>query len=224
MKKLLAFFCCVIVVNTHAQNCLSYYYMQAKKNITMTIYNKKGEENGKMIYTVAEVSGSGSNAAATVNTEMFDKKGKSTVKTTNNIKCENGVMMMDLKMMMPQQQVEQFKNASATASNVYLEYPAAMNAGDQLKDGAFNMDIDNNGLKQSISMNITDRKVESKESVTTPAGTWDCYKISYKAKMNIKTMGIGMPLNFDGTEWFAPGFGVVKTESKNGSTAITAIN
>jgi hypothetical protein len=99
-----------------------------------------------------------------------------------------------------------------------------MNTGDQLKDGAFTMDIDNNGLKQSISMNITERKVESKESVTTPAGTWDCYKISYKGKMNIKTMGIGMLLNFDGTEWFAPGFGVVKTESKNGSTAITAIN
>jgi len=36
-------------------------------------------------------------------------------------------------------------------------------------------------------------------------------------------MGIGMPFNIDGTEWYAPGFGVVKTESKNGGTAITAI-
>jgi hypothetical protein len=36
-------------------------------------------------------------------------------------------------------------------------------------------------------------------------------------------MGIGVPMSFDGIEWYAPGFGVVKTESKNGGTAITAI-
>lgn len=36
-------------------------------------------------------------------------------------------------------------------------------------------------------------------------------------------MGIGVPFNIEGTEWFAPGFGIVKTESKHGRTAITAI-
>lgn len=85
------------------------------------------------------------------------------------------------------------------------------------------MELDNNGLKQSIHMEVTNRKVEARESVTTTAGTWDCYKISYKSKITIKTMGIGMPINIDGTEWYAPGFGVVKTESKNGGTAITSI-
>jgi hypothetical protein len=36
-------------------------------------------------------------------------------------------------------------------------------------------------------------------------------------------MGVGIPVNIEGTEWFAPGFGIVKTESKHGSTAITSI-
>ena len=36
-------------------------------------------------------------------------------------------------------------------------------------------------------------------------------------------MGIGIPVSTDVTEWFAPGFGIVKTESKGGGTAITAI-
>jgi hypothetical protein len=41
----------------------------------------------------------------------------------------------------------------------------------------------------------------------------------------MKTMGIGLPaMNMDNTEWFAPGFGIVKTQSKHGGTAITAIN
>jgi hypothetical protein len=41
--------------------------------------------------------------------------------------------------------------------------------------------------------------------------------------MKIKTMGIGMPMNIEGTEWFAPGFGVVKTQSKQGGTEIVSI-
>ena len=36
-------------------------------------------------------------------------------------------------------------------------------------------------------------------------------------------MGIGVPIKDEGTEWFAPGFGVVKTEGKHGGTAITSI-
>jgi hypothetical protein len=36
-------------------------------------------------------------------------------------------------------------------------------------------------------------------------------------------IGIGIPINADVTEWYAPGFGVVKTESGGGKTEITAI-
>jgi hypothetical protein len=86
------------------------------------------------------------------------------------------------------------------------------------------MDIDNgSGMKQSVNMEIKDRKVEGQEKITTPAGSWDCFKISYHGKMKIKTMGIGVPVNLDGVEYFAPGFGIVKTESKHGGTEITSI-
>jgi hypothetical protein len=98
-----------------------------------------------------------------------------------------------------------------------------MNTGDQLKDVSFDMDVDNHGLKSTVSMVISDRKVAGKESVTTTAGTWDCLKITYNSKITIKTMGIGVPIKDEGTEWFAPGFGVVKTEGKHGGTAITSI-
>ena len=154
---------------------------------------------------------------------MFDKKGKSIIKADMNVKCNGGVMMMDMKIFIPSQQAEQFNKAEATASNVFLEYPSNMKAGDNLKDGNFNMEINNNGLKQTLNMVIDNRKVESKESVTTPAGTWDCFKISFHSKLNIKTGPIGIPMNIEGTEWFAPGFGIVKSESKNGGTEITSI-
>jgi hypothetical protein len=106
---------------------------------------------------------------------------------------------------------------------MYMEYPQGMKVGDQLKDASMTMDVENKGMKQSVTIVVNNRKVEGKEPVTTPAGTWDCFKISFKSKVIIKTMGIGIPVNVDGTEWYAPGFGVVKSENKHGSSAITSI-
>jgi uncharacterized protein DUF3108 len=208
---------------SQGQDCKSYYFLQQNKTIEMTIYNKKGDANGKQVYTVSNVTNNGGSTSATVNSEMFSQKGKSIAKGHSEIKCTGGVMMIDMTMQLPQQQQEQFARADVKADKIYIEYPVNMKAGDKLKDATLDMTIDNSGMKQSVNMVTSDRTVIGKESVTTTAGTWDCFKITFKSKITIKTMGIGMPFNMEGTEWFAPGFGIVKTESKHGGTAITAI-
>lgn len=213
-----------LLTNTsQGQDCKNYYFLQQNKTIEMTIYNKKGEANGKQVYTVSDVTNKGSNSTATVNSELFNSKGKSMAKGHSEIACSGGVMMIDMTMQLPQQQQEQFSKADVKADKIYIEYPANMKVGDKLKDATLDMTIDNQGMKQSVNMVTSDRVVEGKESVTTTAGTWDCFKITFKSKITIKTMGIGMPFNMEGTEWFASGFGIVKTESKHGGTAITAI-
>jgi len=189
----------------------------------MTVYDKKGDVSGKQVYMVSNYNGNSSGSSATVNSEMFDKKGKSIAKGASTIKCNKGIMMMDMKMSMPQAQSAQIGNTDATAENVYLEYPAALTVGDNLKDGHMELNIDNRGMKQTLTMDVTNRKVDGKEKITTTAGAWDCYKITNTTKMKIKTMGIGIPINMDVTEWFAPGFGIVKSQSKYGGTAITSI-
>lgn len=220
---LFAIFCSLLTNVSLGQDCKGYYFLQQNKTIEMTIYNKKGEANGKQVYTVSNITTNGGSTSATVNSEMFNHKGKSMAKGHSEIKCTGGVMMLDMTMQLPQQQQEQFAKADVKADKIYIEYPVNMKAGDQLKDATLDMTIDNAGMKQTVNMVTSDRTVTGKESVTTTAGTWDCFKITYKSKITIKTMGIGMPFNIEGTEWFAPGFGVVKTESKHGGTAITAI-
>src|SRR6187402_1406258 len=201
--------------NIFSQECSSYYFLQNNKTIEMTISNNKGKESGKMTYVVSNSKKSGSSITATIDSEFVDAKGKSITKATNNVKCENGVMQMNMKAFIPPAQMEQMKTGEAKATDVYLEYPAKMNAGDQLKDGQFNMDYEStSGLKSSIEISITNRKVEGKETITTSAGTWECYKISAKNKIVSKIAGIGIPIRMDVIEWFAPGFGIVKTESK----------
>jgi hypothetical protein len=220
MKSL--FFTCLLFtgLNAISQDCKTYFFLQNNKTVEMTIYSKKGEESGKQVYQVSNLKNSGGTSTATITSEMFDKKGNSTVKNISNVKCVGGIMMMDMKMNIPQ---GQSFVTDATAENIYMEYPAKLNVGDNLKDGHMGLETETKGMKQSMVMDITNRKVEGKEKVTTAAGSWECYKITSKTKMKIKTMGIGIPMNMDVTEWFAPGFGVVKTQSKYGETAITAI-
>jgi hypothetical protein len=213
----------LLACSVSAQECTNYYFLQNNKTNEMTLYNRKGDPNGKQVYSVNDVKTTGGSTTSNFQSEMFDKKGKSMAKGTGKVECKGGVMFVDMKMKLPQQQQEQFGEADAKMDNMYIEYPSSMNPGDQLKDANMNLEIENNGMKQSVVMVINNRKVEAKESVTTTAGTWDCFKISYKTRITIKTMGIGVPVNFEVTEWYAPGFGIVKTDSKYGTTAVTSI-
>lgn len=216
---ILAVSCCA---NARAQNCSGYYFLQNNKTVEMDIYNKKGEVSGKQIYKVSNVSDSGNTTTAEISTQMLNNKGKEISKGTSKMKCENGMMMVDMKMSMPVQP-GQTVNADANASDIFIEYPNAMNIGDNLKDATMHLEMNSTGMKQTIDMEVTNRKVEGKEKITTGAGTWDCFKISCHMLMKMKIMGIGKPMEFDSVEWYAPGFGVVKTESKYGGTAIVAV-
>jgi hypothetical protein len=223
MKRIAFILCLIVSAALEAQDCASYYFMQGNKTVEMTLYKKDGDENGKQIYTVTNVTKTAGGMTSVVNSELFNKKGKSTAKGTDNMECTGGVFKVDLKMMIPSEQQKQLANGTAKAENMYIEYPATMKAGDVLKDGNMHLDMKVNNMDETVDLNVTNRKVVGKESITSAAGTWDCFKITFTNKMQVKVMGIGVPITIDGTEWYAPGFGAVKSESKYGTTLITSI-
>ncbi len=210
MKKL--FLAASIFVNAqlHAQNCTDYFFLQKGKTIEMTLYWKTGQSM-KQVYHVENVSSSGNVTTAVVNVEVI-AGGRSSVKSVNTIKCNGGNLLVNMKMSMPTPQGDK-DIIEAKSQEFYIEYPANMSVGDQLKDGILNLD---DGFK----MVVQDRKVQGKEKITTPAGTWDCFRITQKTKITIT--GIH-PIDVETTEWYAPGFGVVKTQSDKMRTEITSI-
>ncbi|MDP4149412.1 MAG: hypothetical protein Q8927_02590 [Bacteroidota bacterium] len=221
----------------YSQDCQSFFFFQKNKTIEMSISNKKGEPNGKQVYQVSDVTIAGGTTTATIATEMFDKNGNSLAKSNSSVQCHEGTIMVDMRMMLPPRESEQYA-ASARTQSFLLEYPTAMHVGDALKDGNLSMQLNMPppgagappgppgppGFGRTINMAISNRKVEAQESVTTPAGTWNCYKISFKCRMTVKNgVPFAIPVNLDGFEWYAPGFGVVKSQTKNSSTQITSI-
>ena len=219
-----------IAIGLSAQNCNGFYFFTENAEVVMTVYDKKGSEGGKLTYKISGVSKSGNNATAGFTSEFVDEKGKSLSKGAGKLKCTGGVLYVDAKVSVPQTSMAAYKDMDVKGEESFVEYPSSMSAGQTLKDVNFSMEVHNKGgLYSTVTLTQANRKVSGKETVTSPAGSWECWKISYDSQFKATMMGIGIPINMKTTEWFAPGFGVVKSESfsKNGkllgSTLITSV-
>lgn len=221
------FFLCAALAAT-AQDCKSFYYMVNNAVVEMSIYNDKEELMGKQLYKVAEVEKKGSDLVSTFSTSFLDKNGKEISKSEGKFKCNGVTIGVDMKMNIPGAPAQSM-NTKLKSTDSYLAYPTALRVGQYLADGAFHMESEVNGMPMVMDFKITERKVEAKESITTTAGTWECFKISYNIETKISVMGAGVPMDLKATEWFAPGFGMVKSMSYNkngklmGSTLITKL-
>ena len=79
-----------------------------------------------------------------------------------------------------------------------------------LKDAEMNMHVDATPMQLNFILTIYNRKVDAEESLKTPAGTFNCVKISQS--QHLKAM-ISMDTN--SIEWYAEGVGLVRSESYN---------
>jgi hypothetical protein len=85
-----------------------------------------------------------------------------------------------------------------------------LEVGQTLKDITYNMKMSMNGMNlMNRSFTVKDRKVESKESVSTPAGTFDCFKLT---STFISKGGLGSG-TMKTITWYAKNTGMVKSET-----------
>jgi hypothetical protein len=201
-------------ISLHAQDCKNYYCMTNNAEVQMTMYDKNSAKSGTMTWKISEVKKDGTAFSSSIVSTLSDEKGAEIAKGNGMYKCDGGKLMADMRMSLLQDQAKQLK-MDASIDNSYIEYPVAMKEGMQLPDGLLSMDMNNNGMMSNMNFEVKNRMVVGKEKITTEAGSWDAYKITYDAVMKIKMAGIGIPMNMKTTEWFVPNFGIVKTETFN---------
>jgi len=92
------------------------------------------------------------------------------------------------------------------------EFPMNMKVGDKMKDKTITFSIP--GKTPITVSTLKQTSVVGQENITTPAGTWDCFKIAIATITNLPAMG-SMPANtMTNTSymWFAPSIGLVKSQ------------
>lgn len=214
-----------------AQNCSGYYYLQNHTEVQMTTYDKHGKPAVVVTSRITDAKSIPGGMQSNFQSTIKDQDGNVIEEGNGTMKCDHGNLSIDMKQAMPSSSMKQFEDMRVKADEAYLTYPATMNIGQNLPGATFHMEMykkANNKRFATVDYTISKRKVEGKETVSTPAGNWNCFKITYNMVMKIK-IGIGIPMHFTVTEWFAPDFGIVKTTDYNkkgeviGSTELTSL-
>lgn len=252
MKKLTCIIASLLITaQLLAQDCTQYLYMQKNKTIEMTFFTNKGDARFKSISTVSDVKTESGITTATVVSQGYDKNGKALGgQNTVRYKCDGHVVMMEMNFDIPQQQSDKSAKMDIKVNGDFTEFPTDMKVGDHLKDASTQMQMGTNGnTTATTTVKITNRIVAAQENVTTPAGTWNCFKITYNTSSSTALGGanaaqmdtvndalnklkakfgklIKSPSHSSGSEstiWFAPGVGMIKSQTKGGTAEITAI-
>jgi hypothetical protein len=215
MKKIITSVIAVALLSSFTLlpgDCKKIIFFTEGTSTTMTSYNDDGKITGSTKTLYSKVTKTASGASVLAHQDNYDKKGKLSTSSDFSIKCDNGVLVFDMKMAMPQQQQDAYKDMEMTMEGNNLEYPSELVVGNSLKDADVKFTFKTkDGVvmpMSNLSIKISNRKIEAKESVTTPAGTFECFKLSEfvetKTLFTIKAKSI---------VWFNQEVGTVKTES-----------
>ena len=187
-------------------DCSKYYPVSDGAKFEHTLYGNRMNEEGKVVYSVTDDGGD----SVLYTMEMFDKNGTQVGDSSYGMKCEENGVSIDFKSLMGSGRPSQFDNMELDikGNNIYI--PNDLSVGQTLPDAEMEMTITGAPIAMKSFMRMYNRKVEGKESVTTPAGTFECFVISYDTdmKMGIKSTG-------KTKQWLAEDIGMVKTEDYN---------
>ena len=211
---LMMIFGLVNIVSLSAQECNFYFPTEEGTLLEMTNYDKKGKVAGYTSQKILEKKEVNGATIVVFEQSTRDAKGKDEVTVEMEVRCEDGKFYFDLDNYMNDMNMEEYEgnpdmDVIVDGDDIY--YPAELNAGEQLPDGSVTVKVLTNGFPiMTVTVNISNRKVVAKETITTPAGTFECHKLTQDAE--VKAI---MKMTTSEVTWLAEDIGIVKTEIYN---------
>lgn len=219
MRFIIFTFLLTSVTVVASAQCNSFYNFSEGATWEMNIHDKKGKLDGRALSEVKELDKTSGGWDALVSSTYYDKKDKEVHSGEFEMACIDGRLRIDMERMIPQETIESFRNMDMTVEGDFVEIPENISVGQELDNSTITI---SGNIPFEMKFRMYDRKVTGKETITVPAGTFECYKIEYK--MEMKTV---MTMQTAGIEYIAENVGVVKQETynKNGKlTGYTELN
>ena len=188
--------------------CKGFFAREEGARWTMTSYNKNKEKTGSIQYEVLFSEEENGAKVITFGYTGFDDEdaqlyaGEFTgACSDNNFTTSFSGTFGDI--------ISQTANMEVEVSGDLVQYPHMMKAGDRLPDATVEMisKVENGLSLLKVSSEIFNRKVVGKETIITPAGSFECVKITYDAKVKLlltKTISV--------VEYLGEDIGIVRSE------------
>lgn len=191
-----------------AQDC-GFYSLSKGTTFSYQNLDEKGKVTGSSRLECIGADLSSLSQIYKMHSTFFDAKNKESMVQDYNMRCDGGNFYVDMKNMLNPTTMAGVKDMEVNITSNDIMYPTNLTNGMSLPDANITITAATNGMTiMTISVMVTDRKVVGNESVTVPAGTFDCYKITYniETKMMFKITG-------SASEYMNKKVGLVKSES-----------
>ena len=194
-------------------NCSAFYPFEDGVTFQITNYGKNEKVAAITDFLVTEASSN----FATFKSFLRDKDGEVLNEATFTMSCENDGIVVDMESLLNPNLLENYRDFETEISGTQIVIPNNLHIGQELPDATMNMRINMSGINIKMEVSMTDRTVLTKETVTTPAGTFECFVIGYT-----NTINMGMNRTTTAKQWIARGVGMVKQEDYNGRGRVTS--
>lgn len=206
MKKVISVLIILITISVAAQDsCSPFYPSKEGKTYIIHHYDKKDRLSTVSENTISDKS----SGSIEIVSKVKDKRGKEIVSGNFKVVCSGGTTTLTPEAIIAPGLLEQYRNMEYSITGDGLSFPANLSVGQELADGQIVMKVDAGIMNMTTTVTMTDRKVIGKEKMTTPAGTFDCYVITYTNKLEM-----GMVQTNTSKQWIAKGIGMVKEETR----------
>lgn len=206
MRTLIIIIICFVLTPTLAQNnCSKYYASEPGRKLVHKVYDKRDRHSLTTEYKVENRTASGIDLTFT----LWDKNDDRITGGALQLGCENRTTYLAPESIMTDI-LSQYEGIEYTITDTErLAIPNNLEVGQMLPDASASISINAQIMAINFNINLLDRKVVRREQIETPAGTFDCYVITYTNQMS---GGLGTR-NYQSTDWIAEGIGMVKQET-----------
>jgi hypothetical protein len=219
MKHLFKHTCLILCLSSFlsqvsANDCNFYIPLVENSGMEFQNFNHRNRLQGSQKVTVKKVEQTGSQVIATMNNSIFDDRNREIHQSDYQIKCDGNHMMIDIKSLIDPNMLAGFKNMEIQMETDDILIPNRLSVGQTLPDSRMMMKVKTGNVTfADITLEMVNRTVTSKESITVPAGTFDCFKITYELLTVTSTMGIPLRVNARVVEYHSPNKGPVRSET-----------
>lgn len=194
-----------------SQNCEAYFPTEEGTELVYENYNQRDKLESVMKQKLLSVVESGDTTIFNIHQKIFDQKDELLYEGELQFKCYENKFYLDMQSFINPEQFKAYENMEMEMSMDNISLPDELAVGMELDEGYIKMKIDAQMMSMNFNTRIFDRKVEAKETLDTPAGSFETYRISSQTESKTPMMTV----TTKSKTWFSEEVGMVKSENYN---------
>ncbi|OWP65127.1 hypothetical protein CDA63_01875 [Hymenobacter amundsenii] len=153
-------------------------------------------------------------ATALLKSGSYDERNRLLFLRDLTFRCRRDTAFTDGLAQLNPDQLSSFRDRIFTYSPTPLAWPNQPAVGSELPQGGISVDVRSSAVDiAQVYTTVRKRRVTGQEPVTTPAGTFECYKVEAERESGtIARADIKLRTTVRVIDYYVPGMGIVRSE------------